>query len=154
MQPFRLTEEKSNMKLRFAALLAGFCLVVGLPLAALAGPTPGGPSSDTDGVEDAFDNCLPPAVNAVNPNQSDKDHDGCGDFCDADMDQNSTAGVSDFLLFKSAFGASSPSPAYNPSADMDCNGAVGVSDFLLFKAEFGTTAGPSGVSNKNPTACP
>jgi hypothetical protein len=151
MQPFRLTEEKSNMKLRFAALLAGFCLVVGLPLAAIAGPTPGGASgADGDTIEDSFDNC----TGVANADQKDVDHDGCGDRCDGDFDQNGGAGISDFTLFKGAFNTIEGQPAYNAAADMDCNGGVGTTDFSLFKAEFNTPTGPSGVSAKNPTACP
>ena len=45
------------MKIRLMALVAGFCLVVGLPLAATAGPTPGGTDTDGDDVPDGFDNC-------------------------------------------------------------------------------------------------
>jgi hypothetical protein len=156
MQPVRHTEEKKIMKVRFTALLAGFGLVVGLPLAAMAGPTPGGTDTDGDGVENAFDNCT--TLGGAQSNQKDVDHDGCGDRCDGDFDQNGTAGSNDFLALKAAFGSSTGQPAYNavPGADMDCNGAIGSSDFLLFKAEFGTTAGPSGISNsgRNPTACP
>jgi len=141
------------MKIRLLALLAGFCLVVGLPLAAMAGPTPNGtPDSDGDGVENAFDNCSAKS----NANQGDKDHDACGDLCDGDFDQNGVAGGSDLGVLKKAFGASSGAPAYNAGADMDCNGTVGGSDLGLFKKVFGTKAGPSGIStsNRSLTACP
>jgi hypothetical protein len=154
MQPVRHTEEKTIMKVRFTALLAGFGLVVGLPLAAMAGPTPGGADSDGDGVENAFDNCT--NVGGAQADQKDVDHDGCGDRCDGDFDQNGTSGGSDFIILKQAFASSVGQPAYNPSADMDCNGVIGGSDFILFKGEFTTTAGPSGISNsgRNLTACP
>jgi len=66
------------MKASLIALTFGFFLVAGLPLAATAGPTPGGADSDSDGVEDAFDNC----TTIANPGQEDADHDGCGDDCD------------------------------------------------------------------------
>jgi hypothetical protein len=123
------------------ALLAGFCLVVGLPLAAMAGPTPGGADGDSDGVENAFDNCTV----KINADQKDVDHDGCGDTCDADFDQNGASGVTDFGILKSSFLKSTGDPAYNAAADMDCNGSVGIPDFGLFKNEFLTTAGPSGI---------
>ena len=45
------------MKAGLIALTFGFFLVAGLPLAATAGPTPGGADGDGDTVEDAFDNC-------------------------------------------------------------------------------------------------
>jgi hypothetical protein len=152
MQPLRHTEEISNMKVRFTALLAGFCLVVGLPLAAMAGPTPGGPDSETptpDGVEDAFDNCTA----ASNADQKDVDHDGCGDRCDGDFDQSGLAGITDFGILKASFNLSTGNPGYNPSADMDCSGTVGIPDFGLFKNEFNTTPGPSGVNTKAPGDC-
>jgi len=142
------------MKISLMALVAGFCLVVGLPLAAMAGPTPGGSDAgDSDGVENAFDNCS----TDVNPDQKDIDHDGCGDVCDADFDQtNGIVGLSDFGIFSGAFGASTGQGNYNPLADMDCNGTVGLSDFGLFSAGFGGVAGPSGVNNPGRDAadCP
>jgi len=140
------------MKVKLMALVAGFALAVGLPLAAMAGPTPGGADGDGDGVENAFDNCS----TASNATQKDVDHDGCGDTCDGDFDQNGTAGGSDFGAMKLAFGSTTGQPNYNANADMDCNGAVGGSDFGLFKLEFNTTAGPSGITNagRDPVACP
>jgi len=140
------------MKVKLTALLAGFCLVVGLPLAAMAGPTPGGADTDGDGVENAFDNC----TTRANPTQKDVDHDACGDTCDGDFDQNGTAGLTDFGILKSAFTKTTGQPGYNAAADMDCNGVVGLTDFGAFKNEFTTTAGPSGITNagRNPTACP
>jgi len=140
------------MKVKLMALVAGFALAVGLPLAAMAGPTPGGTDSDSDGVEDAFDNC----TLKVNATQKDVDHDGCGDLCDGDFDQNGAAGIPDFTIFKAAFGFTTGQPGYNASADMDCNGGIGIPDFSLFKSEFTTTAGPSGIANagRDPVACP
>ena len=41
------------MKVSLIALAFGFFLVVGLPLTATAGPTPGGPDTDGDTVEEA-----------------------------------------------------------------------------------------------------
>jgi len=129
------------MKISLMALVAGFCLVVGLPLAATAGPTPGGTNSDSDSVEDAFDNCS----GLSNAAQKDIDHDGCGDLCDADYDQDGGSGLLDFGVVKSAFGSSSGQPLYDARADMDCDGSVGLLDFGFFKAEFGGAPGPSGL---------
>jgi hypothetical protein len=126
--------------------------MLGLPLAASAGPTPGGADADSDGVENAFDNC----TSRVNPSQKDADHDGCGDVCDGDFDQNGTAGVTDYGMLLTAFGSTVGSPNYNPAIDADCNGACGLTDIGLFLNEFSTTAGPSGITGpgRNPVACP
>jgi hypothetical protein len=135
------------------ALLAGFCLVVGLPLAAMAGPTPNGtPDTDGDGVENAFDNCSARS----NANQGDKDHDACGDLCDGDFNQDGTAGTVDLGIFNKSKGASSGNPAYNPGADMNCDGTIGTPDLGLFTKVKGSKAGPSGIStsNRNLVACP
>jgi hypothetical protein len=155
MQQLRHTEEKRIMKIKLTALVAGFALAVGLPLAAMAGPLPNGTDTDGDGVEDQFDNCSSGTF-GVNPTQKDVDHDGCGDSCDADFDQNGSSGLTDFGILKNSFQTSVGNPAYNASADMDCNGAVGLSDFGAFKNEFQTTAGPSGITNagRDATACP
>jgi len=143
------------MKVSLMALVAGFCLVVGFPLAAMAGPTPGGTDTDADGVENAFDNCS----SSLNAAQKDVDHDGCGDVCDGDLapvQGDGITGVPDFNAFRNAFGSTTGSPAYNPEADMNCDGTVGIPDFNLFRNEFGTAPGPSGISNsgRDPITCP
>jgi hypothetical protein len=141
------------MKVSLMALVAGFCLVVGFPLAAMAGPTPGGADTDGDGVENAFDNC----TGISNSSQKDFDHDGCGDVCDADLAGNDgLTGGPDFTAFRAAFGTSTGNPAYNPLADMNCDGSVGGPDFTLFRGEFGGSSGPSGITNsgRDPVLCP
>lgn len=133
------------MKISLMAWVAGFCLVVGLPLAAMAGPTPGGADGDSDGVENAFDNCSV----LGNASQCDTDHDGCGNACDGDFQNegNGVAGLPDFGIFAAAFGSSLGQGNFNADADMNCDNVVGLPDFGLFSAEFGNSAGPSGVSN-------
>ena len=137
------TEENKNMKVSLIALTFGFFLVAGLPLAATAGPTPGGPDSDGDTVEDAFDNC----TNLSNAGQEDADHDGCGDVCDplltCDCDGNGAVGVSDYNVMSIEWGNTSP-PL---TCDCDGNGAVGVSDYNSMSIEWGQLKGPSGITN-------
>jgi len=96
----------------------GFFLVAGLPLGATAGPTPGGPDTDGDGVEDAFDNC----TTISNPGQEDADHDGCGDACDppllCDANNDGIVGGPDFVQMSLEWGQQKgPSGITNPSRD-------------------------------------
>ena len=129
------------MKISLLAVVAGFCLVVGLPLAATAGPTPGGPSAaDGDGIEDFFDNCYLD----LNPEQKDFDHDGCGNVCDFDGNQDGIANALDLTAFKATYLAAEGSPAYNGNFDTDCNGVVNALDLTAFKANYLQSTGPSG----------
>jgi hypothetical protein len=140
------------MKISLMAVVAGFCLVVGLPLAAMAGPTPGGPSAaDGDGIEDFFDNCSSDA----NADQKDFDHDGCGDVCDFDFNNDGIANALDLTAFKNSYLASSGSPSYNGNFDTDCNGVVNALDLTAFKNNYLQPTGPSGfpASQKSP-GCP
>jgi hypothetical protein len=126
------------MKISSIALVAGFCLVVGLPLTAMAGPTPGGPDTDGDGVEDAFDNC----VTDVNGAQKDLDHDSCGDACDCDFNNDTVCNPTDFGAFASTYLKGEGDPGYNPLADCDCNGVINPTDFGCFASGYLTTPCP------------
>jgi len=140
------------MKISLMALVAGFCLVVGLPLAAIAGPTPGGADTDADGVENFFDNCLSDA----NADQKDVDHDGCGNVCDSDNNNDGATNSSDFSAFKSTYLKSEGNPGYNPNFDATCEGNVNSSDFNIFKGNYLIAPGPSGfpASQRTLPACP
>jgi len=88
------------MKLTLIALVAGFCLVVGLPMAATAGPATSADGADGDGVGQAYDNCL----TKLNAAQVDTDHDGCGDFCDFDWNNSGTVKGAEITLAASQVG--------------------------------------------------
>ena len=108
------------------------------------------PDGDSDGIADGEDDC------AVVPDtlQLDSDHDGYGNACDADYDDNGTVGLSDFLAFGQAFGKTSASPAWNPEIDANGDGKIGMADFLALGAAFGNPPGPSGLACAGSVPCP
>jgi hypothetical protein len=103
---------------------------------------------DADGVADAFDNCMEYA----NSDQCDSDRDGYGNLRDADFDNNGWVGVSDFSLFRSAFGDTvSPGDA---NVDLTCDGTIAIPDFGRFRLLFGKAPGRSGLSCAGTVPCP
>lgn len=144
------------MKVRLMALLFATSLVLGLPLAASAGPAAGGPDTDLDGVEDAFDNC----TGVSNANQADADHDGCGDACTqpitCDATGDTVVGVPDFSALGAEFGNDcNANPGLSCTADCNGDNIVGVPDFGAIGGEFGNQVGPSGITTTqcNPSTC-
>ena len=142
------------MKLKLMTLAFGFCLVVGLPLAAMAGPTPGGADSDADGVEDGFDNCTARA----NPTQVDTDHDGCGDFCDFDWNNDGIVKGGEVALAASQFldpACSTPPgpPFFNCVCDFNHDGVCKGGEVASVGAMFLKRSGPSGLPGRNTAIC-
>ncbi len=121
----------------FAATLA--FLLWGTPLFAQ--------DSDSDGVDDAFDNCSDDSNFA----QDDTDADDCGNLCDADYNNSGVvAGFSDYTEFVGAFGTGDEEKCHNEPIPT-C--VVGFPDFGQFVAMFLTPPGPSGTT-AGTTACP
>ena len=132
--------------IRLASALGALLLAA----TAAAGPTPGGPDTDGDGVEDAFDNCL----KVPNPTQTDTDHDGCGDACTqfvaCDFDGDHVVGVSDFTILGMHFAMTVPVGTNGDCAPNGGDGVVGIADCAVLFHTFGNRVGPSGITN---TAC-
>ena len=55
--------------------------------------------SDSDKIDDPWDNC----TLVDNPTPSDTDHDGYGNRCDGDLDQDGYVGGPDFACFAGQF---------------------------------------------------
>jgi len=138
------------MKVRLLAMAFGLFLVAGT---AYAGPTPGGPDTDGDTVENAFDNCR----DAPNAPQTDTDHNGCGDTCSSDIacDVNGDTSVNtpDFNTLRMNFG--NPVPPGTLGDCGDANGTVGTPDFNRMRMTFGNSNGPSGITTAQctPSSC-
>jgi len=138
------------MRTKLLAAMFGIFLAAGT---ATAGPVPGGPDTDGDGVENAFDNCT--AVS--NSTQTDTDHNGCGNSCTqvCDFNQNSVVDTADFLTLKMNFGSVQPAGTGGDCSPNPTVGTVGTEDFLKLKADFGAATGPSGITTAqcNPVSC-
>ena len=148
MELVKNTEEMTEMKVSLMVLSIGFLLA--LPLAAQAGPTPGGADGDADGVEDAFDNC----TTVPNASQADADHDACGDACDpkttCDINNDGAVGIPDFVILVGQVGNDCNAfPSLNCSADCDdaVDNIVGIPDFVELISQVGSVNGPSGITN-------
>jgi hypothetical protein len=132
------------MGIRSLALTFGILLATGLPLAASAGPLPGGTDTDGDTVEDAFDNC----IDDSNMNQDDADHDGCGDACDdllCDLTGDGKQTTPDFIALSIDFGCTLG--VGNCPGDCTGDGKTLTPDFIALSIDFGMQTGPSGITN-------
>ncbi len=136
------------MKATWIATL-GFFLVVGLPLAASAGPNLDASDMDGDGVPDSFDSCKLVA----NSDQADADHNGCGDACSippgCDFDNDGVIGALDFACIIGNFGDTGQD-AIDSGCDCDGDGVIGALDFAKVISTFGDENGPTGIPCDNP----
>jgi len=96
--------------------------------------------TDSDGIEDALDNC---AV-LSNPDQIDADDDGYGNACDADFNNDCLVNFLDISAFSDAFLSN------NPLFDLNGDGLVNFLDFSIVSQGFLQPPGPGLASG----ACP
>src|SRR5262249_21946682 len=114
------TSRGSRPVLRGVAVAAAFVALLA------AGPA-WSLDSDGDGIDDASDNCIAVA----NPDQLDGDHDGYGNACDADFDENGIVGSSDLVMIQRAFGSYRGSPNFSDALDIDGDGVIGSRDVMF-----------------------
>ena len=120
-------------------------IFLSLSLASCANSAPLPPvlaDADGDGIVDVGDNC----IDALNVDQRDTDGDGFGNACDADLSNDDVVNLSDFSLFRSAFGSNTSgdsAPSISDHADFNGDGVVNLSDFSIFRSGFGQPPGPS-----------
>ncbi|MEO1574614.1 MAG: S8 family serine peptidase, partial [Pseudomonadota bacterium] len=90
--------------------------------------------SDSDGVDDALDNCafLPNAA------QVDADADGYGNMCDGDFNNDDFVNLPDLRFLITKMGTD------DAEVDMNSDGIVDIDDVELFKETWLTSPGPSG----------
>jgi uncharacterized protein (TIGR03790 family) len=107
---------------------------VGDPLMQIERPFKPVADTDGDGTPDRRDDCR----EQPNADQRDSDHDGFGDFCDGDFDQDGVVTVSDVIRFERAVRTG----AHFPGADLDGDGAVDDRDRSLLHVWLGHPPGP------------
>ncbi|WP_295884703.1 dockerin type I domain-containing protein [uncultured Thiohalocapsa sp.] len=112
-------------------------LCTGLVAGALVIPPALAVDADTDGVDDAIDNCT--AVS--NPAQRDTDGDGIGNRCDQDLNDDGLVNSLDLGLFKRAFFGD-----HDPAADFNSDGVLDMADVAILRSGFLREPGPTAVA--------
>lgn len=103
------------------------------------------PDADSDGVPDAFDNC----VNTANSNQLDTNSDGEGDACDTDDDGDGVPDTADNCPLQSNSGqANTDGDAFGDACDADTDG-----DGILNDGDGSDANGDNACTNGADTNC-
>jgi hypothetical protein len=108
------------------------------------------PDGDGDGVPDAADNCL----EVPNPAQADANHEGFGDACDADYDDDGFVDGQDFSVLRTAYLTQPGSAGWNAEVDHDGDGTITGVDFSVFRSRYLGAPGPSGLACAGVAPCP
>ena len=105
--------------------------------------------TDGDGIPDEIDNC----THRANPDQHDSNGDGCGNFCDPDIDNDGSVSISEVFHFNSLQGCSATEC---PDEDLDGSGTVSATDLAIAQGylALGYPPGPSGLGNCIPPEQP
>ena len=127
---------------------AAFADIRGLALDQIPVPPP--LDSDLDTILESQDNCR----SIANTNQIDTNHDGYGNRCDADYNDNGGVDASDFTLFRNAYLTALGDPGYDEDIDADSDGVIGSKDFSVFRNLFLKPPGPSGLACAGTIPCP
>jgi hypothetical protein len=99
---------------------------------------------DADGIADRVDNC----IFAANPSQLDADGDGCGNACDADVDQSGSVTVADASAITRCYGKrvlAQGGPRVDPTceeSDLNGSGSVTSADLGILRRQLGLPPGP------------
>jgi hypothetical protein len=116
-------------------------LLATLVLATSAQAQPNLPDTDKDGIPDAMDNC----ILVANPDQADFDHDGFGNACDADVNNDGLVNSIDISILRNSFGKQ------GVLGDINGDGIVNSVDVSQARKSFGQRPGPSAIQPFTPT---
>jgi hypothetical protein len=145
---------EDGMKRNLIAIGCAAMLAFGLSFGSFAGASP---DNDSDGVPDAYDNCVdipngPTGATGSCNAQEDYDNDGYGQPCDADVNNDTGCGFDDVQqTLVAAFAAAGAGSV----EDLNCDLGVGFDDvqMVLICAGAAGVPGPSGLACAGAIPC-